>query len=87
MPTLSEILNSIGEDKLEAPKIPQNQKNCEYCQQHKKFEVMNGYFIAQIKGDKLHFELGNYSDPFEVSPFDIDLGFCFACGAKLKKED
>ncbi|MBD5430969.1 MAG: hypothetical protein HDR41_00635 [Lactobacillus sp.] len=86
--TISQILQSFGQsiDELPALQLPQTKGHCAYCNDHKKFEVMDGYFMAQIKGKKLYFELGNFSDPYEVSPFDIDLDYCFACGRKLKNE-
>lgn len=67
-------------------KLIEKQKTCPYCKGHKKFEVMDGYFVCQIVGNKLKFELGDIADPYEVEPFELPLGFCFACGSKLKRE-
>lgn len=67
-------------------KLTEKQKTCPYCKGHKKFEVMDGYFVCQIVGNKLKFELGDIADPYEVEPFELPLGFCFACGSKLKGE-
>ena len=66
--------------------INKKQKICPYCKGHKKFAVMDGYFICQIIGNKLKFELGDIADSYEVEPFELPLGFCFACGSKLKRE-
>lgn len=89
MATVNEILNQMfGTDKsLNIEEIPTKQKNCYFCKQHKKFTVMNGYFQCHIEENKLKFELGEFSDPYEVEPFEIPLGFCFACGSRLTDKE
>ena len=54
-------------------KLTEKQKTCPYCKGHKKFEVMDGYFVCQIVGNKLKFELGDIADPYEVEPFELPL--------------
>lgn len=81
---LNQIFNKVKS--ISDEELPTQRTDCPYCKGHKKFAVMDGYFVCQIVGNKLKFELGDIADPYEVEPFELPLGFCFACGSKLKRE-